>query len=337
MNRRDLLSADQLLGEILRSVSRSFYLSIRILPRRMREPVGLAYLLARATDTVADTTKISATIRRETLRALVSAIQSGAESSQILDLQKSFAFLQTNQAERTLIESLSGCLAFLDRLEPADREDVRTVLDKITRGQEMDIDRFGVDGAVQALATTADLNQYTYLIAGSVGEFWTRVCVRHVPNFADKSNDKMLDWGKRYGDGLQLINILRDAGADLRAGRCYFPIEDLDRVGLKPSEISGHPARFKPVFQKWLEEAEQGIQAGMEYVRAIRERRIRGATVLPALIGARTLALLRAAGGVILKEKIKVPRHEVRGIIGSVVITLASRKRLDAMFQKLCR
>ncbi len=37
----------------------------------------------------------------------------------------------------------------------------------------------------------------------------------------------MLDHGKRYGKGLQLINILRDAGSDLRAGRCYFPNEEL--------------------------------------------------------------------------------------------------------------
>ena len=39
--------ADALLGVTLRSVSRSFFLSLAILPRPLREPVGLAYLLAR--------------------------------------------------------------------------------------------------------------------------------------------------------------------------------------------------------------------------------------------------------------------------------------------------
>src|SRR5216117_3031821 len=47
--------ADDLLGDLLRQVSRSFYLSLAILPRPLREPIGLAYLLARAADTVADT------------------------------------------------------------------------------------------------------------------------------------------------------------------------------------------------------------------------------------------------------------------------------------------
>ena len=39
---------------ILRSVSRAFYLSIRVLPADLREPIGLAYLLARIADTIVD-------------------------------------------------------------------------------------------------------------------------------------------------------------------------------------------------------------------------------------------------------------------------------------------
>lgn len=45
----------RILGELLKSVSRAFYLSLRVLPAGLREPIGLAYLLARAADTVADT------------------------------------------------------------------------------------------------------------------------------------------------------------------------------------------------------------------------------------------------------------------------------------------
>ena len=54
---------------ILKSVSRSFYLTIKFLPRPLREPVSLAYLLARATDTIADTAAIPATTRLTTLRS----------------------------------------------------------------------------------------------------------------------------------------------------------------------------------------------------------------------------------------------------------------------------
>jgi farnesyl-diphosphate farnesyltransferase len=47
----------------------------------------------------------------------------------------------------------------------------------------------------------------------------------------------------------------------------------------------------------------------MEYSRAITNRRVRAATVLPALIGARTLALLNAAGPTALQRTLKVPRR----------------------------
>jgi len=58
------------------------------------------------------------------------------------------------------------------------------------------------------------------------------------------------------------------------------------------------------------------------------------ATVLPALIGARTLALLDAAGPAVLQRTVKVPRREVRAMILSLALTLASRRRIDAIFDR---
>src|SRR5438093_13566241 len=99
-------SSTQALGRtILRSVSRSFYLSIRFLPVQLSEPVALAYLLARTTDTVADTARISGTLRTETLQILSNAIQGEASRNMIADFRASFAPLQENAAERRLIES----------------------------------------------------------------------------------------------------------------------------------------------------------------------------------------------------------------------------------------
>jgi hypothetical protein len=52
------------------------------------------------------------------------------------------------------------------------------------------------------------------------------------------------------------------------------------------------------------------------------------------LIGARTLALLRDAGTTPLQHKIKVRRGELRRMILSLVVTFASRKPIDAMFER---
>jgi farnesyl-diphosphate farnesyltransferase len=319
---------------ILRLVSRSFYLSIRFLPAQLRGPIALAYLLARTTDTVADTTRIPGTVRMEALKMLADGIQGNASRELVINRVASFVPLQENAAERTLLDSLPDCLRWLEHTERADRDDIRALLEKITHGQMLDLHRFDNPAELRALQTAADLDEYTYLVAGSVGEFWTRLCFRHLRDFATLIQDEMLALGRRYGMGLQLINILRDTGADLRAGRCYFPGDELGAVGLTAALILSESDRFQPIYQRWMEKAQEGLACGMQYSRAIRNRRVRAATVLPALIGARTLTLLRGAGANALHQTIKVPRREVRGMILSLAIHLASRAKIDAIFNR---
>jgi farnesyl-diphosphate farnesyltransferase len=344
MSAQSRRSVQGLQTAILRSVSRSFYLSIRFLPAQLREPIALAYLLARTTDTVADTTRISPAIRSETLKMLSNGIQGTASRDVVVDLIASIVSLQENPAERRLLESLRNCLEWLEHLHAADRNDIRGVLEKITHGQMLDLERFDppTDGFavannptdIRALQTAADLDEYTYLVAGCVGEFWTRLCFRHVRDFAGLNEDQMLALGKRYGMGLQLINILRDVGSDLRAGRCYFPEYELNAAHLSASQIFSEPERFQPIYRTWLEKAKDGLECGMQYSRAIRNRRVRAATVLPALIGARTLAVLRDAGATALQRSVKISRGEVRRMIFFLAVTLASRKQIDAMFER---
>src|SRR3954451_24890011 len=96
----------RLTGPILRSVSRSFYLSLRFLPKALRDPLSLAYLLARATDTIADTPEPAAEVRAEALRNLASAIQGESPRETAQRLRDFFAPLQSDRAERALFEAL---------------------------------------------------------------------------------------------------------------------------------------------------------------------------------------------------------------------------------------
>jgi farnesyl-diphosphate farnesyltransferase len=334
MNAGSRVAPQKLRTDILRSVSRSFYLSIRFLPSRLREPIALAYLLARTTDTVADTTRIPGAVRMEALKMLSDAVRGKASREMVTNHLASFVPLQENAVERTLLGSAPDCLEWLEQMREADRDDIRAVLEKITQGQTLDLQRFDNPAQMRALQSAADLDEYTYLVAGCVGEFWTRLCFRHLRGFASLSHDEMLVLGRRYGMGLQLINVLRDAGTDLRAGRCYFPEEQLGAVGLSAAQILSEPDRFQAIFQRWMQKAQDGLEQGMQYSRAIRNRRVRGATVLPALIGARTVTLLREAGAGALRQTIKVSRREVRAMVISVALGLASRARIDAIFER---
>jgi farnesyl-diphosphate farnesyltransferase len=306
---------------ILKSVSRSFYLTIRFLPRPLRAPVGLAYLLARATDTIADTATIPAASRLTTLGNVARVIAGELDFDSIAETLRDFAARQSDPHERTLIENLGGCIDGLSKIDTADRADIRDLLKTIVSGQELDLARFGDPATAVPLRTSAELDEYTYLVAGCVGAFWTRLGFRHYPNFGNRPPNEMTALGTGYGEGLQLINILRDRAADTAAGRDYLPAE----------ELAG--STVENVFIGWLGKAEEKISAGIDYCSALTNWRVRYATALPALIGARTIALLRAAGP--SAEKIKVPRKEVRRILLAALLAALSPLALRALFQRL--
>jgi farnesyl-diphosphate farnesyltransferase len=331
--------------ELLRPVSRSFYLSIRLLPRALREPVALAYLLARTSDTIADSNSVPAEKRIELLDRFARAV-AGKDQEISKELRELFlsqrrssvraglpVSIGMTDGEKTLLESAEAILRALENLSPEDQRDVRELLAIITRGQRQDLTRWS--GGLAALGNAQELRDYTYLVAGCVGEFWTRVCFRKVQSFTARGEADMLQLGRNYGRGLQLVNILRDAGSDLRAGRCYFPEDELRATNLSASDLLNAPAAFLPIYSRWITEARAGLDAGLEYAIAINPPRVRVATVLPAMIGVRTLSLVEESGLEALRTRVKVPRSEVRGMIASTTITLASQSRLRRARAKL--
>ena len=318
--------------ELLKPVSRSFYISIRLLPKALREPVALGYLLARTSDTIADGNAVDVEKRIKLLDRFARAI-AGKERAMGNDLAQLRGSSGMTDGEKALLGSADEVLQSLQNLSPEDQRDVRELLAIITRGQRQDLTRWR-EGLV-ALTNADDLRQYTYLVAGCVGEFWTRVCFRKVQSFTARMEADMLQLGRKYGRGLQLVNILRDAGSDLRAGRCYFPEDELRAANLSPADLVNAPAAFLPIYQRWIEEARAGLDAGLEYSIAINPPRVRVATVLPAMIGVRTLSLIEESGLEALRTRVKVSRGEVRGMIASTTITLASQSRLRRARAKL--
>lgn len=318
--------------ELLKPVSRSFYISIRLLPKALRQPVALGYLLARTSDTIADSSGVDVDKRIELIERFARAV-AGKEQLTETDFAQLRDSSGLSDGENVLLGSADQILESLQSLSPEDQRDIRELLAIITRGQREDLTRWR--GQLRALSSAEELREYTYLVAGCVGEFWTRVCFRKVTSFTAREEADMLELGTKYGRGLQLVNILRDAGNDLRAGRCYFPEDELRDVGLTAADLLHEPAAFLPIYQRWIEEARAGLDAGLEYSIAINPPRVRVATVLPAMIGVRTLELIEQSGLEALRTRVKVSRGEVRGMIASTTITLAGQSRLRGIRAKL--
>jgi farnesyl-diphosphate farnesyltransferase len=315
------LNAD--LNNLLKATSRSFYLTLRMFPKGIRGQIGLAYLLARTSDTVADTEIIPVERRLEALEFLRAQMMESHHKK--MDFGE-FARQQGKPAERMLLERCEETIDALDRCNSADQFRIRDVLKVIISGQELDLRRFARASAekVMALQSEEELDDYTYRVAGCVGEFLTKMFRTYAFPAAKLDDQKLLADSVRFGKGLQLVNILRDFPADLRQGRCYLPEGELAAAGLKPEELldSRNMGKLRPVYGRYLARAEEHLRAGWEYTNTLPGRcvRIRLACAWPALIGIKTLAKLRTANVLDGAERVKISRPEVRNVMLKTVL-----------------
>ena len=167
---------------LLKGVSRSFYLSVRFLPRRIRMAIALGYLLARASDTIADTNQLPPAERIEFLDRFLRSIVN-RHPGDSLDLAACLT-AQADGPEKVLVANLDGVMACLAKIPPAHQALVHEVLTKIIHGQTLDIERFESKPGIHGLADDSELEEYTYLVAGCVGEFWTKICLLEWSNYA---------------------------------------------------------------------------------------------------------------------------------------------------------
>src|SRR5271154_830111 len=237
------------LNDLLKATSRSFYLTLRVLPARVRPQIGLAYLLARTTDTIADTELVPAAQRLDVLQKLRERIL--GQNSTPLNFGE-LAQKQNLSAEKLLLEKVEDSLAALQNFSEADRKLIRDVLKIIISGQELDLQRFADSsaGKIIALQSEAELDDYTYRVAGCVGGFWTKICRAHLFPHAKIDDTQFIADGIRFGKGLQLVNILRDLPTDLKKGRFYLPPDKLEAAGLFPEPLlsPANKEKFLPLF-----------------------------------------------------------------------------------------
>ncbi|MDB6131947.1 MAG: crtB 3 [Verrucomicrobiales bacterium] len=300
-------------GPLLAAVSRSFYLSLRFLPPPVRGPLSISYLMARAADTVADVTASPAPERLELLERFRSALTDGPTPDFLLKVS-AFAAGVDHAGERELLHRLAECFDQLKKLSPATQDCARRVMGHILDGMTLDLRRFPTSQPLRSLTTDVELDEYTWLVAGCVGEFWTDICALELPGVFRESPETMKTLGGRYGKGLQLINILRDQPGDAVIGRCYLPEESLRQAGLEGSVLwpAADWSPWHTVRRDLIARTRFLLADGWQYAASLRSTRLRFAILMPLLIGEGTLARLESLPPGGPPEAVKITRREVK-------------------------
>ena len=316
-------SKHELLRDLLRHVSRLFYTTLVVVPADVRDQVSLAYLFARAADTIADTELIDRPRRLDFLCQLKGQFISDQISwAQIREIQRAMGPLQRDSSERVLLERLEDCFKLFQEFSPDDRRCVQRLMTTLTQGMEMDLSVFPGTSVkdLVALKTIDDLDRYTYYVAGCVGEFWTDLMCAHRRALASWNVREMSDVGVRFGKGLQLTNIVKDIAHDLQRGRCYIPETMLSEAGLKPHDLSNQEnlSRFRPVLSRIVRSAVEHLDQGWLYTMSVPryETRLRLSCMWPILSAGESLRLVMNSPDLLNPAvKVKIPRSKVYQII----------------------
>jgi len=278
---------------LLRDNARTFALTLGILPRSLSAPLGLAYLLARASDTIAD----SGTIPRERRTAQLEELNAALAGNSPESWQPKIRPGELCDREEELIHSVPRLLATLKG--SLDREEVINLWKSIVEGQRFDLARFPSEVPLGR----DELEYYCGLVAGSVGKTWTLLIAKYAPQTLLYSEEEMKCLGCDYGKGLQLLNMLRDRIEDRALGRRY--VEGGDPAGL-------------------FELAETWLRSGEKYLTGLRPGRVLMATVLPHDLAARTLRAIKRSPNV---ARVSIPRSEVRTLLFRGVLSLGLPRR----------
>lgn len=288
-----------LLRDILRDVSRSFYLSLNVLPRAVRQQIGLAYLFCRAADTIADTDALARYDRLRALEAFRDQFRQTCRPPDALTFLQQMPLSQrVTEGERKLLSHLPDCFREFTLFSLDDRQLIADLVLTLTRGMEMDLRAFPGESiaTTRALPDMDALDLYTYYVAGIVGEFWTKIHLAHLPVLRHQDGASLCRLGISFGKGLQLTNILKDLGKDLQNGRCYLPATCLKQVQVGVGELQDPSSlpRLRPLIYELMTYTLAHLDRACDYIMRLPyvTVRLRLSCMWPLLFAVQTLALV---------------------------------------------
>ncbi len=291
--------------KFLLETSRTFALTIPLLPQPLRHQVGVGYLLFRILDTLEDGNLWPCSQRQEAIREFSALLHSQAEAEIQAVLE---GWLEqppvTHAGYLRLLAGTHRVLAELREFPLAAQEVIVQHLERTATEMSNFLNAMDEEGQL-VLAGLEALRQYCYAVAGIVGEMLTELFVEADPGL-QSVRQRLAELAPLFGEGLQLINVLKDAPADSLEGRQYLP------QGVPRSAV--------------VDLAREDLQAAGQYVRLLEEsgkstgnQGVVGFCALPVILASANLDLLESG-----------PPDAKLGRVQVIRLASALRSRLQA-------
>ena len=321
---------------LLKNTSRSLYLSVRALPKNIRGAFGIAYLLCRYADTIADTDILPAQRRLYWVNRFPSLLQTQNPDEE-QQLIHEISGQSTNPHETELIKNLQPCLNIFNQIPEQQKSFILEVVQNVCEGMKLDLSFFGTGEKLRSFDTDEQLKNYCRLMGGKPGRFWSQL-IYHSSKISIPEED-FYQLGEKIGDALQIVNILRDLPKDLQLGRCYFPQSDLRKQNLSPTDLLNpeNSARFEPIKRKWTLWGKENLTNGLFYYKLLADAhpRQRAAVAWPLLWTADTFLKLSQTPDLLCADKrVKIPRRIIYKTLFFTPFLLKSNRIFSWWFHK---
>lgn len=319
-------------SQILQGVSRTFALTIPVLPPALYRAVANAYLLCRIADTIEDDAGLSFEAKREFSRQFLASVRGEADGADFANALGGRLAAHNSQAENDLIANTARILRITHLLNATQRQAVERCVQVMTDGMVFYQGQETLDGVTDQTA----MDRYCYYVAGVVGEMLTELFCDYSPPMQQQKAE-LMRLGVSFGQGLQMTNILKDIWEDRARGACWLPRDRFAASGIKLSELRAGSGGA-------------GFAEGLRALIAITHGHLRNALVYTLLIPASETGMrkfcLWALGMAVLTirkinnnpwftdgQQVKISRQSVKLTVASTSLAARYDFLLHALFR----
>ncbi len=318
---------------ILPGVSRTFALTIPVLPSPLSEVVTNAYLLCRLADTIEDDVGLD-DVQKSEFHSRFVAVVEGVDNPE--SFAADLAPLLSNRtlaAERELVAATDKVIRVLHSF-PAES---RSAIERCVRIMCDGMPAFQRNKSLEGLADLPQLDLYCYYVAGVVGEMLTDLFCQHCPDLGSE-RDEMMRLAVSFGQGLQMTNILKDVWDDREADTCWWPRSVFAAHGVKLTDIEAQHTTedFAAGLAELVGVAHAHLRNALEYTCRIpkRETGIRKFCLWAIGLAVLTLRKIHANPAFSSGAEVKVSRRTVKATIMTTNMTLMSNRALRLVFDR---